>query len=917
VTPDVPSDQPAPDSPEPTRRFPRERDGPAHPERIGPYRILRMLGEGGMGTVYEAEQTETIQRRVALKLVKLGMDTREVVARFEAERQALGVMDHPAIARVLDGGATDDGRPYFVMELVHGVPLTAYCDRNALSMRRRLELFVELCHAVAHAHAKGVIHRDLKPSNVLVVEHDGKAMPKVIDFGVAKAVGPRLGEQGFVTELGHAIGTPAYMSPEQAEASTLDVDTRSDVYSLGVMLYELLVGALPVDWEKVGAQTYLARLARHETNPPTPSARLTGLGEKQAEVARQRRTSAASLRKELKGDLDWVVMKALEPERARRYETVSALGADLQRYLAGEPVLARAPSMAYAARKLVRRHRVAVAAASAVLLAVVLGLVGTTHGLLAARRERAAAQREAKTATRALDFLVGMFEEADPMALPGEGVASAPGEKPRGETLTAKEVLERGAKRLETELKDEPIARARLLGALGEVNLDLQLLDAAEPHLREAFAIMRTGLGADHFHVAHAYRNLGRMLLARGDYVGARAASTQALQALRARHGPEDREVALTLIQLAQSSRYLGDFQAAKARAVEGLTLFRRVPDHTPSDLAHCLHVLAELLVSQGDVTTALPLLREELELQRRTAGPRHPYVARCLVTTANALKAQGDLAAARTMLEEALAIRRESLGPDHTEVATSLSDLGRVLREQGDFTAARSHYEEALAIDRRTLGPDHPEVAADLANLGACLGYQGDRAGARALLEEALEIQREAFGPEGTNLGPILTSLGGLYMDDGDPAAAAQLYEQAVRIKRRTLSPTSANLAVTLSALAYARARLRDLSGARALYEEALAIQRVALPPQDPALAGTLLGLGFVLVDVGDLEGAEGLLRESLSIAEQAPRTPRNDRLTAEARDALVRTLDRMGRSAEASALTTMPPHGGEKTTP
>ncbi|MFV1966267.1 MAG: protein kinase [Pirellulaceae bacterium] len=362
---------------------------------IGRYKLLELIGEGGFGAVYMAEQQEPVRRRVALKIIKLGMDTRQVVARFEGERQALALMEHPNIAKVLDAGATETGRLYFVMELVRGVPITEFCDSNTLTTNERLKLFIAVCHAVRHAHQKGIIHRDIKPTNVMVTLHDGQPVPKVIDFGIAKATQQRLTERTVYTGYGQMIGTPQYMSPEQAEMCDQDVDTRTDIYSLGVLLYELLVGTTPFEPDELGNVGYdeMCRIIR-ETDPPTPSRRLSTLGDAITPVSERRQVRPAVLRKQLQGDLDWIVMKALEKDRTRRYETADALALDTERYLNEEPVLARAPSTLYRFKKYVRKHRAAAAAAACISAALIFGLILATIGLVRADRERRIATSE-------------------------------------------------------------------------------------------------------------------------------------------------------------------------------------------------------------------------------------------------------------------------------------------------------------------------------------------------------------------------------------------------------------------------------------------------------------------------------------------------------------------------------------------
>jgi non-specific serine/threonine protein kinase/serine/threonine-protein kinase len=406
------------------------------------YKLLEELGSGGMGVVYKAEQIEPIKRTVALKIVKLGMDTKQVVARFETERQSLAVMDHPNIAKVFDGGATETGRPYFVMELVHGVPVTEYCDKHKLSTRERLELFIQVCQAVQHAHQKGVIHRDLKPSNILVVIQEDKPTPKIIDFGIAKATEHRLSERTLFTEQGQLIGTPEYMSPEQAEMSGLDVDTRTDIYSLGVMLYELLVGALPFD-PKTFREAGFGEIQRiiRETEPPKASTRLSDLGDTQTSIAEQRNTDITSLHRELKGDLDWITMKAMAKDRTRRYSSASELAVDIERHLKNEPILASPPSTIYHIKKYIGRHKVGVVAAALVILAMIIGITGMSIGLVKATKAEKKARDEAETAQQVSDFLVELFEVSDPS-------------EARGNSITAREILDKGAERIDQELTE-------------------------------------------------------------------------------------------------------------------------------------------------------------------------------------------------------------------------------------------------------------------------------------------------------------------------------------------------------------------------------------------------------------------------------------------------------------------------------
>jgi tetratricopeptide (TPR) repeat protein/tRNA A-37 threonylcarbamoyl transferase component Bud32 len=701
-----------------------------------------------MGAVYVAEQTEPVRRRVALKVMKPGIDTRQVVARFEAERQALAVMDHPNIAKVLDGGASETGRPYFVMELVRGVPITAYCDMHRLSTRDRLALFIPVCQAVQHAHQKGVIHRDLKPSNVMVAVQDDRPVPKVIDFGIAKAVSQPLTERTLVTDYGQVIGTPAYMSPEQAEASNLDVDTRTDIYSLGVMLYELLVGRLPLDPQELGIHAFFAQLVMRDTSPPTPSGRLSTLGGDQSSIASSRQTDASALRKELKGDLDWVVMKAMDPDRTRRYETVNGLAVDLQRYLNDEPVAARPPSAGYRLAKFVKRHRAVVVAGAAAAAALVIGASLATLGLVRARRAEAVARQEAETVRQVADFLVGLFKVSDP----GEA---------RGNTITAREILDKGAQQITTELGSQPAVQARLMQTMGQVYSELGLYDAARPLLERAVALRQT---------------------------------------LR---DPDQLGLAAGLTDLASVARRQGTFAQAESLYHRALAIREAAlgPDHP--DVAAVLNGLGGLLFTEGKYGEAEPILKRAMAVRENALGPNAPELGSTVRNLGALYWAQKRYADAEAYLQRALDIYQRAYGPEHLEVAASLNNLGAVLWTEKKYAQAEPLYARAQQIYEKMLGPEHPDVASVLNNLGELAWAQKKYAEAEPLFRRSLDIKRKVLKPDHPSIAVSWNGLANVLRDEGRYREAEALYQQALALRERMLGPNHSAVAETLRAYA------------------------------------------------------------------------------------------------------------------
>ncbi|MGD2152227.1 MAG: serine/threonine-protein kinase [Gemmatimonadales bacterium] len=784
-------------------------------EAVGPYRVLEVLGEGGMGVVYLAEQTEPVRRQVALKIIKPGMDTKQVVARFDAERQALAVMDHPNIAKVYDGGATESGRPYFVMELARGVPITEYCDAHKLSVRERLELFIPVCHAVQHAHQKGVIHRDMKPSNVLVTIQDGKEpVPKVIDFGIAKAMGQRLTEMTLHTQRGEAIGTPAYMSPEQAEMSGLDVDTRTDIYSLGVILYELLAGELPYDLEDLAGMAALVTL--RETDPPTPSRRFKTLGDRQEYIARQRHTDPGSLRRALKGDLDWITMKAMEKDRTRRYETANGLALDIQRFLHNQPVMARAPSTGYRVGKFVQRHKAGTGFA-AVLLAVLVGFA-VTMSVQAARiaEERDRANNEAETAQQVSDFLVEIFGVTDPS-------------EARGNTITAREILDRGAERIETELADQPLVQARLMGTMGEVYRALGLYEPAAPLLERAVTLAGATLG------------------------------------------DEDVQVASYLLGLGTLYRAQGRFDEADSVLQRSLAMLESAPERAPEDMADVLHELGVLYAEEGRNQEAEPLFRRSLEINERLFGSSHTRVAWDLNSLGAVYWSMGRLEEAEPLLERSVTIREETLGADHPQVAVGLTNLAVLKNEQRKFDEAEPLFRRALAIEERALGPDHPSVGVSLMNLANLYANQERYVEAEPLFIRSLEIAEGALGPEHPDLGLSLYNLADLYQRQGELDQAEPLYERALAIWEQALGADHPYMGYGFHSLANLYRDRGRHSEAEPLYRRALTNVE-ALDPADARIPVILDDFAVVLRAIGETEEAGRLTVRAAALRDSVP---------------------------------------------
>ncbi|MFC1603824.1 tetratricopeptide repeat protein [Planctomycetota bacterium] len=781
--------------------------------QIGRYKLISVLGEGGMGIVYLAQQERPVKRQVALKVIKPGMDSKRVLARFEAEQQALALMEHPHVARVHDAGLTASGRPYFVMEYVKGVPVTEHCDKHRLTIEERLQLFLHVCEAVQHAHQKGIIHRDIKPSNILVTIEDEQASPKVIDFGVVRAISQPLTERTLYTEQGQFVGTPEYMSPEQADPNNQDIDTRTDVYSLGVVLYELVAGVLPFDPQTLREHGIDgARKVICEKEPQTPSTKLSQTSVEEAtDSARRRRTNQRQLQRRLQGDLDWITLKSMEKDRTRRYASAGELAADIRRHLNNEPVTAGRPSITYKARKFVRRNRTIIIGLAAVLVVLI---IGTIVSLIFAFR----AERIGDEATIISEFLQ-------------EDVFGAMNASERGGRQVAiKEILDIASSKVSRKFGDSPLVEASIRKALGGLYTEATHLEEGESHLQRSLEIFTRELGRENIKTVEVLDHLGRLYWGWWRYREAEQYLSEALTARNRLLGPDHPDTLTTKRWLGLTYFAQGRARKAEQLLAETYQSTQRILGESHPEALQCMFFHGCALLDCGRYSEADETLVHALELSSKALSPTHPLKAYPSALLGRLYSRQGRYVEAENLLSSALQISREAWGEHNGGTFHNVAALAENYARQGQITKAENLLLESVQIGEKekethsevevqtlpypaffylwqrrysdaedsvkkarsaslaSYGVKHPITLLNTVVLGMVYREQGQYDEAEELLRDAVEFAREYITDESINTARVLHELAVLYQKQGKHIEAERLHLEVLDIQRHLL---------------------------------------------------------------------------------------------------------------------------------
>ncbi|MHC4425321.1 MAG: tetratricopeptide repeat protein [Planctomycetota bacterium] len=824
---------------------------------IGRYKLISVLGEGGMGIVYLAEQERPIRRRVALKVIKPGMDSARVIARFEAERQALALLDHPSIAHVYDAGTTESGRPYFVMEYVEGLPITEHCDHHKLSIEHRLNLFLQVCHAINHAHHKGIIHRDIKPSNILVSTQDEQVVPKIIDFGVAKALAQPLTERTLVTEQGQLFGTPEYMSPEQADMVGEDIDTRSDIYALGVLLYVMLTGVLPFEPETLreGGIEHIRKMIR-ETDPKTPSTRLSKLGEAAEKIAESRRTKIETLARRLHKELEWIPLKAMRKERTERYRSASELADDIENYLRGDPLIAGPLTAVYRFKKFVRRNRVLVAGVAAVLAVLAGGVVVSMLFAFGQARARAEAQA------------VSDFLQQDVLA-------SADPAKAKSPDVTVSYILDAASKNIDAKLEDQPLVEASIQHTLGKTYLNLGKYKKAKPHLERALQLRQKHLGEEHPDTAASIFKLGELYYRQGRSDEAVPLYIKALDIRRRVLGTEHPDTLRTMYYLAKLRWEDHRSREAESLLIKVLKLQRRVLGEEHPDTLRTMYGLGYVYsVYFGDQDhynkKAEELLVDAKKGQSRVLGEDHPDTIKTIGSLGELYSLLGRHDEAEPLCVKALEVSRRVLGEEHPSTLLYMGDLAQLYWRWGRLDKAEPLFVKGIELNIRVFGEDHPETRYAMAWLADMYSSQGRHDKAELIWVKRLETARRVHGDEDIGTLPSMGDLALLYKRWGRYEEAERLYLSGLEISRRVRGERDQDTLSLIDGLGELRWKQGRYDEAEKLLHEALAHTREIWGEEHPDTLSTMAVLGLVYHSQGRYEEAESLFVKALNTSRE-----------------------------------------------
>jgi eukaryotic-like serine/threonine-protein kinase len=811
-------------------------------DRIGPYRLIREIGHGGMGRVFLADRADgQFEQQVALKLVRFGRSGGEILQRFLRERQILARLQHPNIARLLDGGVTADGRPYFAMEYVSGEPITAYCDARTLDIRKRLTLFTAVCDAVQYAHQNLVVHRDLKPSNTLVTP---ERQVKLLDFGIAKVLHETEdydGVEATLTRLGSGPMTPEYAAPEQIRGEP--VTTATDVYALGAVAYELLTGRGPHRLSKLTAAEVERAVERDVERPSSVVTRgkQTPDGDVTPQViARARGTDVRRLRRDLTGDLDTIVMRALQKEPSRRYASAGAFVDDIRRYQIGLPIAARRDSVRYRTGKFVRRHALVVTATGLVLASLVAGLIGTAWQARVASREAAKAREVSR-------FLSSLFEVADPA-------------RTNAADITARELLDRGASRLETELAHQPDLQADMLLLLGRIYRELGAYDRAQPLLERSLTLHSSTVGRDTDEMADTMSELARLWLDKGRPEDAERLQREVLALRRGLRGRDHPDVGKTLRDLAAVLTSRGKHDEAERLQREALALHEARFGTEHAEISNDLEGLQSILRARGQIDTAIGIARRALEMRMKLLGPDHLDTATAMNNLAILLYEKWELPEAERLYRQVLDFDLRRLGEVHPNTATVKNNLAFVLRDRGQYDEAERLYRSALDLDRRLFGEEHPYVATVLNNLATLLAIKNSYQESERLFRESLAMFRRVYGDDHWRIGTVKGGLAGVLSATGKPAAE-QEYKEALSHLERVLSPQHLLLEPVLVGLGRHLTRQGNAQSAEPYLRRALAARTARLGDRDPRTAEAQVRLGLCLAVLGRAAEARQLL--------------------------------------------------------